>query len=300
MRGAALLIVGILAGGPAQSKPAASRPGADPTFPKTWIDGSDPKEPPFQAHEAASGFHILRQSIRTNFEGPFLYLILGGERALLVDSGAGGADVVAAIRPILDRWGEEHHKKPFPLIVAHSHGHGDHVAGDAELAKLEGATVVGRSSSEVKAFFHLPQWPEGRAELDLGGRILDVFPIPGHQEASIAIYDRATRCLLTGDTLYPGRLYVEDFPTYRASVARLAAFAKDHPISWILGAHIEMTSTPGKDYPGRAKEHPAEHPLQLAPASLSLLSVEVEAMKDDPKKKALDDFVIFPLPRRQR
>jgi glyoxylase-like metal-dependent hydrolase (beta-lactamase superfamily II) len=236
--------------------------------------------------------------MRTNFEAPFLYLILGNEKALLVDSGAGNVDVPGAVLPIVEKWAAEHHKKAMPLVVAHSHGHGDHVAGDAALAKHEGVTVVGRSSEDVKRFFGLAKWPEGRAEVDLGGRILDVFPIPGHQEASIAIYDRATHCLLTGDTLYPGRLYVEDFPTYRASVARLAEFAKANPVSWVLGAHIEMTTTPGKDFSGRSIEHPGEHPLQLAPAALSLLSAEVEAMKDDPKKKVLDDFIIYPLPRR--
>ena len=47
---------------------------------------------PFQAHEYNSSFIILRQSGCTNFEKPFLYLFFGAKEALLVDTGARGAD----------------------------------------------------------------------------------------------------------------------------------------------------------------------------------------------------------------
>ena len=61
------------------------------------------------------------------------------------------------------------------------------------------------------------------ADIDLGDRVIDVIPIPGHEKSSIALYDRQTGVLLTGDTLYPGRLYVPaaDFATFVESVQRL-------------------------------------------------------------------------------
>jgi glyoxylase-like metal-dependent hydrolase (beta-lactamase superfamily II) len=44
---------------------------------------------------------------------------------------------------------------------------------------------------------------------------------PGHHVASIALYDRRTGNLLTGDSLYAGRLYVNeaDVPAYAAGRA---------------------------------------------------------------------------------
>ena len=44
--------------------------------------------PQFMAHEYNPTFIILRQSGCTNFEKPFLYLLLGSRQALLVDTGA--------------------------------------------------------------------------------------------------------------------------------------------------------------------------------------------------------------------
>ena len=64
------------------------------------------------------------------------------------------------------------------------------------------------------------------------------------------VYDPRLQILLSGDTLYPGRLYVpvNFLDDNRASIDRLAAFAATHPIRAVLGAHIEMTRTPGRDY----------------------------------------------------
>lgn len=50
-----------------------------------------------------------------------------------------------------------------PLLVAHSHAHGDHVAGDAELAKLPDVTVVGTCVHDVIAAFRLTNWPHAPA-----------------------------------------------------------------------------------------------------------------------------------------
>ncbi len=58
---------------------------------------------------------------------------------------------------------------------------------------------------------------DNQGAIDLGDRVLDVLAIPGHHAAHVAYYDRKTGILLTGDHLYPGRLYVADFPAYVAS-----------------------------------------------------------------------------------
>ena len=100
-------------------------------------------------------------------------------------------------------------------------------------------------------FFAIDPWPTGMGQVDLGGRVLNIVPIPGHDKYAIALYDRKTGIVLTGDNLYPGRLYIPDFPTYKASTERLIAFLEGKPVAHVLGNHIEETSTPFLGLPDR-------------------------------------------------
>jgi glyoxylase-like metal-dependent hydrolase (beta-lactamase superfamily II) len=290
-----LLLLGLLAC--ACSLPPYRRDTNEPPgFPARWIDGTDPAEPPIQVHRYAPGFWILRQSLRTNFEGPFLYLYAGEERALLVDTGAGGIPLRETVEGLLagaddgPRAGRE-----LELIVAHSHAHGDHVAGDGQFADRPNTTIVGHEPRDVWDTFGLGEFGEAVGELDLGGRVLDVLSIPGHELSSIAIYDRASRTLMTGDTVYPGRLYVEDWPLFVLSVRRLVEWCDAHPVEWVLGTHIEMTAEPGVDFRMRAVTHTNERRLELTPEDLRELLDACLRMGDGPEREALDDFVIYPV-----
>ena len=143
--------------------------------------------------------------------------------------------------------------------------------------------------------FGIAGWPNQTVELDLCGRILDVIPIPGHQDSHVAVYDRRTAILLTGDTLYPGRLYVWDWAAYRTSIGRLVAFSRTRRISWVLGTHVEMSAEPGLDYPVRTTYQPNERPLQLRLAHLIELGQALDALGDQPQRDVHDAFIIFPL-----
>jgi glyoxylase-like metal-dependent hydrolase (beta-lactamase superfamily II) len=246
-------------------------------------------------HAYNHDFYILRQSGRTHFEKPFLYLLFGSNRALLVDTGAPGADVAGTVLAIIAERARASHVPPPSLIVSHTHGHTDHVAGDPEFHDMAGTTVVGTSVTEVSAFFAIQRWPEEPGRLDLGGRLLDVLAIPGHEPSSVAIYDRRTGVLLSGDLLYPGRLYVRDPAAFRGSVARLVAFTEDRPLAHILGAHIENTRTPYVDYPEGTVEQPDEHALELGRAHLLELHHALAAMGPGIERRALRDFTIWPV-----
>jgi hydroxyacylglutathione hydrolase len=215
----------LLLGSACASGPVSGR------LPVSWISG-EPGEPSFQVHAYNDDLYILRQSLATNAEGPFLYLLFGSERVLLQDTGAGGVPVGETVREILDSWLRAHGQASIELVVTHSHAHGDHVAGDEEFLGQPHTTVVGRSVGEVTRFFGIRDWPHSIVPYDLGGgRVIDVIPIPGHHPAHVALYDRRTGLLFTGDTLYPGRLYIADFPAYLESLDRLVAFAEDRPIT---------------------------------------------------------------------
>ncbi|MEX2472320.1 MAG: MBL fold metallo-hydrolase [Gemmatimonadota bacterium] len=257
-------------------------------FPERWIDGTDSEEPRFQVHELAAGTWIIRQSLTTHFEAPFLYLLAGDERALLIDT---GAPTEPWLRQVVDGLIGE----AFPLIVAHSHAHGDHVAGDSEFRSRPNTEIVGHAAEDVARFYRLEGWPQGSANLDLGQRPLLVIPIPGHEPSSIAVFDERTGVLLTGDSLYPGRLYVRDFDAYRASVDRLVETLAGASVSWVLGAHIEMTDQPGVDYEQRQPSHPGERRLQMTWDHLLELQQALSGMGEEAEYTVLDGFIVYPL-----
>ena len=249
--------------------------------------------PAFRIREYRDGLFILRQPACTNYEKPFLYLLIGEARALLLDTGAGGIDVAAPIDSVLAAWRAAHGGTPRALIVAHSHGHGDHVAGDSQFRGRPGVTLVERDSASVRTFFGLAGSAD-RVTYDLGGRVLDVLAIPGHEPAGIAVHDRATGVLLTGDTFYPGRLYVRDTAAYASSIARLVAFTAALPTIVLLGTHIEQARTPYTDYAVGTQDQPDEDQLELSRAELVSLDSAVQAMRGRFTRTRLRRFTIWP------
>jgi glyoxylase-like metal-dependent hydrolase (beta-lactamase superfamily II) len=252
--------------------------------------------PQFRVSAYNQDFLILRQAACTNYEKPFLYLIVGNDRALLLDTGAGGVDLATRVDSILEARRVRTQRPAVSLVVAHSHAHGDHVAADSQFTHRANAVVVGRDTASVRAFFGIKRWPTDTGTIDLGGRVLDILPIPGHQPASIAVYDRRTGILLTGDTFYPGRLYVRDTAAFAISVHRLAEFTRTHHVTHLLGAHVENSRTPFRDYPIGTVDQPDEHELDLQPAQLFALDSVVQGMRGKMTRTALKDFTIWPQP----
>jgi hydroxyacylglutathione hydrolase len=279
----------------AQPEPPGVESGG---LPASWATGAScPETPVFRVHEYNPDFFILRQSACTNFEKPFLYLLFGQRSALLVDTGAqsADADVAGAVRRVLDQWSARHDGRAVTLVVAHSHGHGDHTAGDSQFRDAANTTFVAATPDALQRTFAITVWPTSIGTFDLGGRVIDVLPIPGHEPASVAIYDRRTGILLTGDTLYPGRLYVRDGAAFTASVDRLVAFTNTRPVTHILGAHIENSRTPYVDYPQGTVHQPDEHVLELGRAHLRELHDALSAMHGAIVRRVLRDFTIWPV-----
>ena len=251
-----------------------------PNLDVTWDDSQ-----PLQVHWITPDTVVLRQSIEADFEAPFLYLLFGRDRALLLDTGA-TAD--SPLREVIDSlvggWLAQHPRAAYQLVVAHSHAHGDHVAGDAQFADRPNTVVTAHSAA--------------LESMDLGARMLTVLPIPGHHPASIAIYDAETGLLLTGDTVYPGRLYVDDFPAFAASISLLCDFADTHPVTAILGAHIEMSTTPGRGFPIGSKRHPHEAALPMTVEQLHAIRDAV-ARSARPGAHRFPDFAIWNGPCRR-
>jgi len=203
-------------------------------------DNCDVNRDPIRIEALDEVTFILRESPCVDREAPFLFLLLGTERALLVDSGT--QDGVFLLELVGQKLAEN--GLGFAdLTVAHSHSHLDHRSGDGTLRDA-GARVVGPAVEEVREFWNLEAWPEGVGSLELGDRLIGVVPIPGHNDNSIALFDHGTRILLSGDSMMRGKINVNDLAAFRHSVARLSRFIDDVAPRVILGGHLERTNVP--------------------------------------------------------
>jgi glyoxylase-like metal-dependent hydrolase (beta-lactamase superfamily II) len=253
-------------------------------------------------HRYDSHTYVLRQSKALTAEAPFLYLLFGNDRAVLLDTGAAkqttGNPLRETVDGIIDAWLEEHPRADYRLVVAHTHGHLDHVAGDGQFADRPATTIVDREPAAVQAFFGFRTWPDQTVELDLGGRVLQLTGTPGHQRAALTIYDPWSGFLLTGDNVLPGRIYAFDFPAYLDSMERTVAFAATRQITHVMGCHVEMTNEPGRDYPAGCTYQPDERPLQMTVEQLIAVRDAARSIKGEPGAHTFDDFVIMNGPYR--
>jgi glyoxylase-like metal-dependent hydrolase (beta-lactamase superfamily II) len=194
------------------------------------------------------------------------YLLLGSERALLFDSGLGIGRIDQVVKSLTK----------LPVNVLNSHSHFDHVGGnyafhdiyarDLDYTRNHAAGIPNQKiASELKPESVCPPLPKGvtRASysikpfhitrtvsdgqvIDIGGRKLEVVFTPGHTPDSLCLLDRANRLLLTGDTFYPGPLYLfapeTDLGAYEKSIARLAALSGE--VDHLLPAHNAPDAAP--------------------------------------------------------
>lgn len=265
---------------------------------KQWIHGSPDcdsnVDPAIEVFRYDSSSYILRQNKCLSFEAPFIYVLLGDERVFILDTGATESaskfPLYETVRSLINQKQEAEPE----LLVVHSHSHSDHHAGDSQFEGKPNVTVVAPNSVAVTEFFGFSAWPDGEAKIELGNRTLTVIPTPGHQEEAIAVYDPRTKWLLTGDTLYPGYIYVKHWDDYTKSIARLVALASTHDVGAVLGAHIEMTAEPGKYYSIGSTYQPAEAPLALSRDRLVALDSALRGSAVA-REIVLDDLIVVPM-----
>jgi glyoxylase-like metal-dependent hydrolase (beta-lactamase superfamily II) len=194
------------------------------------------------------------------------YLIVGGNRALLFDTGMGISNIQAVVAGLTK----------LPVSVLNSHTHNDHVGDNWRFSDIYGmdtdftrANARGSKADaqaelapeelcgalparfDAKAYatkpFHIAHWLHDGDTIDLGGRTLKVIATPGHTPDAIALLDEKNGLLFTGDTFYLGPIYLyrpeTDMDAYVASVKKLAAMVPS--LKLLLPAHNTPTADPG-------------------------------------------------------
>lgn len=184
--------------------------------------------------------------------------VRGRDRDLLMDSGMGVVSLVAQVPWLAER----------PVLAVASHAHFDHIGNHHEFAHRAchaaeahiladpraDATLADRYAV-VEMFERLPpggyrqadyrvvpapatQLVEAGDIIDLGDRVFEVLHVPGHSPGSIALWERATGVLLSGDAVYDGPLvddaYHSDIDAYVNTMTRLRAL----PVSVVHGGHF--------------------------------------------------------------
>ncbi len=269
----------------------------------TWIHGSPAGEgnadPAVQVHWHDEHTVLLRQSKAVHYEAPFLYLLFGARRAVLIDTGATPASEQFPVRRVVDgligQWLAAHPRDGYELLVLHSHSHGDHVAGDGQFRGRHGTVVVGADRDAAWGYLGFTGQPESIQAVDLGERVLQALATPGHDAAAVTYYDPWTGFLLTGDTVYRGRLYINDWTAFGHTIDRLADFAARRDVTHVLGCHIEMTRQPGADYPVGTTYQPDEPPLEMSPGHLLAVRDALAAAGPGPVRYADRDFILWPV-----
>ena len=127
------------------------------------------------------------------------YVVCGRDRAAVIDTVNGKEDLHALVREITD----------LPLVVINTHGHCDHIWGNVffDQAYIHPADMelhnrhFAMRPPEMKGNpCRLLPIHEGE-KVDLGGRELEVLRIAGHTQGSIALLDRSTGYLFSGDAI---------------------------------------------------------------------------------------------------
>ena len=192
--------------------------------------------------------------------------VRGRDSDLLVDSGMG----VVSLREWVPRVSEK------PLMAVASHTHFDHIGSHHEFAErlahpAEAALLAAPTRQNTLAdpyaseeiFTRLPPGgfqatryavkaapatrliEEGEV-LDLGDRHFTVLHLPGHSPGGIALFEKASGILFSGDTVYDGPLvedcYHSNPDDYLTSMRRLLEL----PVTVVHGGHFP--SFDGKRY----------------------------------------------------
>ena len=161
-----------------------------------------------------SVFHIFES------HNVFCTLIVGSEKALLLDTGFGCRDIMEDISALTG----------LPVILAYTHGHGDHAYPHKHFSEIrihqddldlyrKNASAFNKlvnliinplkvSPEEKRAYLsnYAKSKPRINAlrdgdQIDLGGTIIKVIETPGHTKGSVCFLDEKNRLLYCGDTI---------------------------------------------------------------------------------------------------
>jgi glyoxylase-like metal-dependent hydrolase (beta-lactamase superfamily II) len=221
------------------------------------------RDPWFEVYRVRTGVFAIYEPHQS--EEVISYLITGSWRALLFDTGMGISNIRKTAEELTS----------LPVSVLNSHTHNDHVGdnwrfndifgmdtaftrenakgsrADAQ-AEIAPGEICGKvpAGFDAKAYrtkpFNIAHWVRDGETLDPGGRKLQVIATPGHTPDSISLFDQSNGLLFTGDTYYPGPIFLyrpeTDLDAYTASLRKMIALGSR--VQLVLPAHNVPVADP--------------------------------------------------------
>jgi glyoxylase-like metal-dependent hydrolase (beta-lactamase superfamily II) len=187
------------------------------------------------------------------------YLFVGKSKCLLFDSGMGIGDIKKEVEKITK----------LPVIVINSHCHFDHIGGNKLFTEIalfnsefsKNISVKGYANKELKEYlskqlfiqsaprgfsstnycikhFKYTKLLKNAANFKIDPFVFEVIATPGHSPDSICLFEKTNHLLLTGDTLYPGPIYLH-FPesNYEGYINSIKKLSKINKVLDILPGH---------------------------------------------------------------
>jgi len=158
------------------------------------------------------------------------FLLVGEDKALMIDSGVNSPDAAQIAKTITDK----------PVILINTHGDGDHTSGTAGFDKIyihEFDYIDGDIATRFPET-ELVKVQDGDL-IELGNRTLRLIHIPGHTRGSIAILDISTRVLYSGDSVSKAHIYMfgpkREPQSYAKSLDKLISIKDEY--DYIYASH---------------------------------------------------------------
>ena len=164
-----------------------------------------------------------------HWEETHCYLLIGEERAFLIDTGLGIGDISEEVKKLTEK----------PVFAAATHAHWDHIGGHKYYPEF----YIHKEEKWITEKFPIPLMavknmvakdcvlPEefdidkyeifrGKSAgffddgdiIDLGNRKLECFHTPGHSPGHLCFYEKERGWLFSGDLIYKGILFA-DYPS---------------------------------------------------------------------------------------
>ncbi len=150
------------------------------------------------------GYEVVQlddRSYRIHDDGTVqIFLFIGTEKALLIDSGYGRGDLKGVVESLTD----------LPVMLVNTHADWDHISGNKQFPE---AFMHPEDFEKYQQTANKEEWEASSLKavhdgdvIDIGGRRFEVIWIPGHTPGSIALLDPDNRILISGDSAQGGTI----------------------------------------------------------------------------------------------
>jgi Zn-dependent hydrolases, including glyoxylases len=190
-------------------------------------------------------------------------LIVGSNSGLLIDTCYGFMNMRPTIKKLC----------PHPVAVVNTHGHFDHIGGNNQFEKVYLSEKdfpileLNLSTEYTKEIFQFikKQYPiskllflyfklqkfkkyntqylplKDRMSFDLGGRVIETIPFPGHSNGSIILMDKMNQAMFVGDTINQSMFFFTN-PEYKVTqyIAQLEQLSN-------ISGYMHLYISHGKD-----------------------------------------------------